>query len=190
MNSDTSLNGGEMVLEPYDSHEKGNKRCYLCRKLLPKSEFHKNKNRPGGLTNECKTCASIRQKRLYTGIRRLRIQYNAIERRAKRSNTPFHITFNEFRKWDERFGKHESRICPYCGLTEVESKHFQRLRGKRRICGFTVDRIDNEKGYTMDNIQRICFLCNSIKGLWFTDQDMVVLGPVIRKIQQTALSAV
>lgn len=188
MNFESSLNENEGFLKPHDATMRGVKRCYICRKLLPMSEFHKSKNRPGGLTNECKTCASIRQKGLYKGTRRLKIQYQVIARRAKRQKTPFHITIEDFLKWDEKLGHYDFRICPYCGLTENESKTFQKLRGKKLLCGFTVDRIDNKKGYTLENIQRICFLCNAIKGLWFTSEEMKILGTYIREIQQIALS--
>ncbi len=188
MNSDSSLNEGDGILKTHDARLKGVNRCYICRKLLPMSEFHKtSKNRPGGLTNECKTCASNRQKGLYKGMRRLRIQYQVIARRAKRQSTPFHITFEDFCKWEKKLDRYDSRICPYCGLTVKESKAFQQLRGKKRLCGFTVDRIDNTKGYSLENIQRICFLCNAIKGLWFTSQEMEILGPYIQKIQRLAL---
>jgi hypothetical protein len=139
----------------------------LRKRFLPESEFHKSRNRHGGLTNECKSCASIHHKRAYKGLRRLRIQYQAVERRSNQSGTPFHITFGELRKWDEKFGKSDSRICLYCGLIERELKEFQRSRGKKKLCGFAIDRIDNERGYTIDNIQRILFGCNSIKGLVF-----------------------
>lgn len=187
MNLDSVTNEGEGILKSHSAKLKGVKRCYICRKMLPMSEFHKSKNRPGGLTNECKTCASNRQKELYKGTRRLRIQYQVIARRANRQETPFHITFEEFCKWDESLGHYDTRICPYCGLTVKESKTFQKLRGKKRLCGFTVDRIDNKKGYSLDNIQRVCFLCNAIKGLWFTSQEMQLLGPYLQKIQRLVL---
>jgi hypothetical protein len=38
------------------------------------------------------------------------------------------------------------------------------------------------------SIQRIRFICNAIKGLWFTSQEMKILGLQIRKSQQSALS--
>ncbi len=187
MESGSTKDKSERLQSHFTYVSDGIKRCYLCKKLLPESEFHKNKNRYRGYTNECKTCASLRYKKAYKGIRRLKIQYQAVERRSRRTNLPFHITFEEFRKWDDKFGEADSRICPYCGLTEKESKDFQRIRGKKKLCGFAVDRIDNEKGYTIDNIQRICYICNSIRGLWFTIREMKKLGPHIRKIQKKAL---
>jgi hypothetical protein len=72
-------------------------------------------------------------------------------------------------------------------LSIAESKAFQQLRGKKKICSFTIDRIDNDKGYSLDNIHRICYLCNTIKGLWFTSQEMQILGLHLRNIQESAL---
>jgi hypothetical protein len=174
-------------LNHYCQKPTGNKRCSNCRKLLPKTEFHKNKARYDGLTNYCKSCASNQSKELYKGSRRLKIQYNAMSKRALRQVTPFHITFEEFSDWDDSLGDVTSRICPYCGLTEEESKAFQRLRGKSRLCGFTVDRTDNTRGYSIENIQRICFLCNMIKGLWFTNEEMKEIGQLTQKIQKKHL---
>jgi len=110
-----------------------------------------------------------------------------IARRAKHQGTTFHITFEDFCHWEKDQGKTETRKCPYCGLTVKESKALQKLRGKKRLCGFTVDRIDNKKGYSLENIQRIYFICNAIKGPWFTSQEMKILGLQIRKIQQFTL---
>jgi hypothetical protein len=140
-----------------------------------------------GLSNECKKCASTRHNLLYRGKRRLRIRYGALIRRAEELGFPFHISFDEYCEWYKRLDQDDSRICPYCGLTIAQSKAFQQLRGKKKICGFTIDRIDNNKGYTLDNIHQICYLCNTIKGLWFTSQEMQLLGPKLRKIQESAL---
>jgi len=139
------------------------KRCSKCRKTLPKTEVHKNKVRYGGLSNECKKCAATRQNMLYRGNRRLRIRFGALVRRAERLGLPFHITFGEYCEWVKSLGQRDSKICLYCGLSIVESKAFQQLRGKKRIYGFTIDRIVNDKGYTLNNIHYICFLCNTIK---------------------------
>lgn len=145
MTSNSLLNEIGGLLNNQSPEQTGIKRCNNCRKLLPKSEFHKSRNRPGGLTNECKTCSSNRHKTLYKGHRWLRIIYNVIARRAKHQGTTFHITFEDFCHWEKDQGKTETRKCPYCGLTVKESKALQKLRGKKRLCGFTMDRIDNQK---------------------------------------------
>ncbi len=164
MNSKSLENRGPELRINYDSVQTGTKQCSTCGKTLAKTEYHKNKMRSDGLSNECKICAAKRQNILYSGNRRLKIRFGVLARRAERLGIPFHITFDEYCKWIKSQGESDSQVCLYCGLTINESKAFQRLRGKNRICGFTVDRIDNEKGYTLDNIQRICFLCNVIKG--------------------------
>ncbi|MFX0203606.1 MAG: hypothetical protein ACFFCW_46490 [Candidatus Hodarchaeota archaeon] len=187
MASKSSERKGSGIKDVFGSMQPGIKRCSSCRKTLPKTEFHKNKKRYDGLSNECKKCAATRQNMLYRGNRRLRIRFSALSRRAERLGLPFHITFDEYCQWVKSLGQTDSQICPYCGLSIVESKAFQQLRGKKKICGFTIDRIDNEKGYTLDNIQRICYLCNTIKGLWFTSKEMQILGPQLRKIQESAL---
>lgn len=133
-------------------------------------------------------CAATRQNMLYRGKRRLKIRFGVLTRRAERLGIPFHITFDEYCMWVK--GESDSQVCPYCGLTLNESKALQRLRGKNRICGFTIDRIDNDKGYTLNNIQRICFLCNVIKGYWFTNQEMLLLGSQLGKVQKSVLCSI
>lgn len=57
------------------------KRCCRCKKLKPTSEFHKNRSRPDGLYEACKTCWSKRQKQYVKTAR----SPEQRKKRAKRS---------------------------------------------------------------------------------------------------------
>ena len=46
-------------------------------------------------------------------------------------------------------------VCTYCGDVELM---------------MTLDRIDNSKGYTFDNITPACFFCNTSKGVLSVDE--------------------
>ena len=45
----------------------------------------------------------------------------------------------------------------------------------------TNDRMDNSLGYSISNIALSCQRCNNIKGNFFTYDEMVKIGRIIRK---------
>jgi hypothetical protein len=93
--------------------------------------------------------------------------------------------------------------CAYCGITIAE---FMRLRDfvngytgsdyeiskfKRvfrspkhaAISWLTLDRIDNARGYELDNLVKSCWFCNSIKGSLLAHADMALIGaPIIQRL--------
>lgn len=42
--------------------------------------------------------------------------------------------------------------------------------------GMTIDRVDNNKGYTEGNMVLCCRRCNIIKGSWFTREQMIEIA--------------
>lgn len=62
------------------------------------------------------------------------------------------------------------------------------LEGRCEYCGDTrrlgLDRIDNSKGHTMDNVVVCCYDCNVARGNNFSYQEMKILGNTIRKIKE------
>jgi len=58
--------------------------------------------------------------------------------------------------------------CFYCGTTEYR-------RG--------LDRLDNSKGHVKDNVVTSCTLCNVVRGVRFTPEEMKLIGAVINKIR-------
>jgi len=58
----------------------------------------------------------------------------------------------------------------------------------------SIDRKDNNKGYTSDNVTSACFLCNKIKGSFFSYEEMKEIGakyvyPKFKKFEQEALDS-
>ncbi len=77
----------------------------------------------------CGSCAS-KKSRLADPVR---YSYNNLKHRAKERNKEFTLTLDEFRK--------------FCHETLY-------IQGKGKTVGsYNIDRIDNDKGYTIDNIQ-------------------------------------
>lgn len=44
------------------------------------------------------------------------------------------------------------------------------------------DRIDNNKGHSIDNVVPCCNICNTVRGNNFTVDEMKLLGSLIKKI--------
>ncbi|MBA4311363.1 MAG: hypothetical protein C0417_01915 [Chlorobiaceae bacterium] len=47
------------------------------------------------------------------------------------------------------------------------------------------DRVDNNKGHTKDNVVPCCFICNTVRGNYFTFEEMKVLGKEISKLNES-----
>lgn len=88
------------------------------------------------------------------------------------------ITKEQFIKWY----KSQKRVCHYCKRTEIEckkdaSKWMWAINSKRRL---SIDRRNNEKGYTLKNMVLSCYVCNKIKGNFFTETEMKQVGKIVR----------
>jgi hypothetical protein len=79
--------------------------------------------------------------------------YKVYKRRAKEKQLPFELTQDQFRR-------HCGKSCYYCG--DYHSNHYTHT-SKIVVKYNGLDRVDNDKGYTEDNIQTLCITCNKIK---------------------------
>jgi len=138
------------------------KNCSHCRKEKPLYDFHKDKSSRDGFSHRCKDC-SIRQqkqeniqesrKRSYKKnileYRRrtkeweqtIRGKFHKYKQGAKIRNMVFELTL-------EQFSTFWKKPCDYCGSD---------------INTIGLDRVDNERGYTMNNIVSCCETCNWMK---------------------------
>ncbi len=70
--------------------------------------------------------------------------------------------------WVREFVK---QPCIYCGDTE----------------DIGLDRIDNTKGHTKDNVVPCCYICNTTRNTNFTHEEMKILGRTIEEIKKCRL---
>jgi len=91
---------------------------------------------------------------------------------AKQRNIKFSITKEDFINW---YNNQEKR-CYYCKRI-LESIKQDSLGHNNRL---TIDRKDNNRGYELDNIVLACFRCNSTKSNYFTEQEMLTIGQIIK----------
>lgn len=90
------------------------------------------------------------------------------------------FSLEEFLSW--RRGR--ERKCSYCGCDgeKLYKLNIANVRTGKRYEVIGVDRVNNAKPYTLDNIIPCCGPCNSVRGGILTYEEMVSLGPSLRKI--------
>jgi hypothetical protein len=122
-------------------------------------------------------------------------KYNNLKQSALKRGYEFNLTENELKK----FLIETPEVCFYCGipieeylklradiLKESKSKLYKTMLYRARGTVLSIDRIDNEKGYSLDNIVKCCWICNSIKGVFLNVEEMKVIGKsVIQRLQKT-----
>jgi hypothetical protein len=86
-------------------------------------------------------------------------KYTSLKNRAKSRHIEFTMTKSEFEKWLSSTAK----VCTYCGVS-VEQLALSRCSKK----SMTIDRMNNDIGYKIDNICLACHRCNNSKSNFFT----------------------
>jgi len=100
--------------------------------------------------------------------------YQILRWSAKKRNIDFLITLEDFKLW---YNNQEQK-CYYCNrtLNEIQQDIRENDKYNHRL---TIDRKDNAKGYSLDNITLACYRCNTIKGDYFTEKEMVEIGRIV-----------
>lgn len=133
--------------------------CSICKEQKPINEFVKSSKH---FDYRCKRCAAYRADRYRKTTRGTYKAAKTIARRRKMS-------------WKIRFAEYASlrnRPCHYCGFRLPRT-------------GLGLDRIDNSKGYSADNVLPCCTECNLVRGSNFTVDEMMILGKAVRIIKNS-----
>jgi hypothetical protein len=131
-------------------------------------EYHKINNKKRYILNKNEL---IKQTGLYARKNYIQTRFYRLRHNAKRRNIDFNIQKEDFIEYIKQCGN----ICNYCGVKTELSKHMNNTKQ------LSIDRKDNNKGYSIDNIAVCCSLCNKIKNDIFTVDDMKTIGPIIKK---------
>lgn len=148
---------------------------------LTAENFHRNAAFKGGLSYHCKDC----RKKISKGSWQRLSQAAKDTKSYKRKNIlAFRAVaiINSYKSSDRKKGiefnitKDQAiellkQPCIYCG----DSKP----------AGIGLDRIDNSKGHTIDNVVPCCYECNTARSDNFSFDEMKILGSVIRLIKRT-----
>jgi hypothetical protein len=117
------------------------KNCSKCSELKPVSEFGKHKGNKDGLTYYCKGCVNSRNLKFNKTIAG-RWRYRKYD--AGRKGREFSITQEQFEAIATT-----PEGCYLCGTTASQ---------------LSLDRVNNLRGYTIDNVAACCWPCNASKG--------------------------
>lgn len=120
-----------------------------------------------GKSTQCKSCSSR--------IPPYESLYHLLQRSAKKKGIGVQITYHDFLTFAT------ISQCSYCkGI--IEWVPFLKKVDGKSIHRYNLDRKDNSKGYTKDNCVVCCSRCNKIKNDEFTSEEMMSIGPFVRKI--------
>ena len=146
------------------------KKCTKCLIVKPIFEFSKDKYKKNGMRSYCKKCDSIKKnKYLSTENGFLKSIYSNMVGRKVGSNKnkkykgkvySVKFTFKQLiKKWEEHKLKY-GQNCIYTG----EPIFYKRDKTQTRGSQISIDRIDNNKHYTLSNIVFCSSRANWIKG--------------------------
>ena len=181
----------------------GEKVCACCKTIQPIINFTSDRQKGDGLSSYCRTCVATQhrkytprnektkatQQRYYQSIRdspeklaifrgKYRVhqrryngmpggKFNNLKQRCKKRGTRFEISRSDFIEWFNE----QSKVCHYCGCElgfgVGVGNDWDHLN---------IDKKDNDGGYTLDNITFACKRCNTIKGFWFTEIEMIEIA--------------
>ena len=163
------------------------KYCKCCDESKNEKRFSKDRYTSDGLCFYCKDCktrivkeAVEKQKKrgiieykknraiIFRRFRRsARGKYWTLKYNSKKKGMPFGIGIDEFVAWYSA----QPFCCYYCKLDfNGDNREHNNPRAP------TIDRKDNDKEYSIDNIVLACRRCNTVKGNWFTEQEMKAIA--------------
>jgi len=123
---------------------------------------------------------------------------------AKKRNISFSLTPESLDKW----WRETPDKCYYCGVNQEnyvklkdfivgyqgnnyeisKYKRFYKNSKHRNIKWMTIDRINNKNGYQIGNIVKCCWICNSMKSDFFSEEIMKLIAPrIIKKLRKEIL---
>lgn len=102
------------------------------------------------LGRSSKSCGCSRRKRPFEWM------YNKLKKRAKLRKIYCGFTYAEFLHFTS------VTTCSYCG-EKIVWEPFP-VRKQRYSQAYNIDRIDNSKGYSLNNCVVCCWKCNKLKG--------------------------
>lgn len=116
----------------------GQRKCYSCKRVLALTvdNFYKNRALPAGLEGKCKDCQRKRFQH-WTPTQKLQNYRSG----ARHRHLSFEITKEEFMTFWQK-------PCYYCG---------------QKVATIGLDRVDNDLGYTIENVVPCCSKCNFMK---------------------------
>ncbi|MBO6261356.1 MAG: hypothetical protein J6N95_01950 [Bacilli bacterium] len=122
-----------------------------------------------------------------------------MKKSAAKRNVDFELTEEELKEWwlntadscfycdstIEEYIKIRDFVLSYCGTNELINyikEHVYNKQIYRRIKTMTIDRVDSFGPYSVENIVKSCWICNSLKSNKKSKEEMVDEGHKIVKV--------
>jgi hypothetical protein len=173
--------------------------CKQCQLKKDESEFYPNYSRKKGYYGKCKKCMIKNKLKKYNINKEKCISYAAEYARKnpekrkvimkRYTSSPKGIYLNIRKRSNNVCSKEEfllwysnqKKICHYCGIEEksIISKGIMSKTSR-----LTVDQLLPNKGYRIGNIVLACPMCNLVKGNYFTEKEMLIIGKIIKRKQK------
>lgn len=94
----------------------------------------------------------------------------------RNNNVEFTLSFKEFLNIISK------PKCEYCDIDLIYNKHSRDENRNYVSRAHQLDRKNNNKGYTLDNVVPCCWECNRLKSDRFTYEEFMQLSPVLKNI--------
>jgi len=145
-----------VIKRSYPNSKYGRAR-WLCKCTCGNEIIIIGHNLKNGNTKSC-GCLAIElagnQRRLGFGVASMGYIYNKYKYNAKKRGYEWNLTKEQFKELTQQ-------DCYYCGVKPKNKSKNTNCFGDFIYNG--IDRIDNAKGYTIDNVVPCCKLCNQAK---------------------------
>lgn len=150
-------------------------RCSSCGEVKTPEEFH-NSNSASNTSKKaycCKSCVSKKQsKRNMTEIGYKANLWQNLKGNAKRRGISVEIEKSDI----DKLFKSQGGLCAVTGMP----MQFSALESGKNSYAVSVDRIDNDLGYTRSNIRLVCARVNLMKMELSDDQMMFWCGAILK----------
>jgi hypothetical protein len=172
--------------------------CTKCKENKQYNEFHKDFYSKSGLKSFCKECANS----YYKNNRKLVSEREKVYRKEnfeaiKKRNKSYRLANPELftsrrRRIENRFTKLKSAAAQKNRQVDLTFEQYKELvedkkctycEGNLPTCGGGLDRIDNSKGYTKDNVTPCCTSCNTIRGNKLTYEQMKKISSILKEFR-------
>ena len=144
------------ISSPLTGQSKAKKKCQKCGKIKPIDRFEIDRRVNGYRLNNCRKCRSAgrREKIGETPYAYTNNLYSQLAHRRKKTHE-FSLTKEDLhKKYDNQKG-----LCAYSGMIMTHIKDGSGYH----LTNISIDRIDNEKGYTKENVCLVCLAINMMK---------------------------
>jgi len=145
------------VIERAESYKNNNQPTWLCRCECGTEKIIRGDHLKNGKTKSCGCLnkeSPNNKMRLNSGLANMRNSIIDYKRHAKERGLEWSLT-------EDQFAEITKQDCFYCGAKPNNIANHNESFGKYIYNG--IDRIDNDKGYTIDNVVSCCKNCNRSK---------------------------